>query len=135
MAAQLVSAVPVLPVASTAPAVAWYVDRLGFREIFLSDGYAIVRRDGVEIHLWQAADESWRGKPAVAPLETGAESFLAGTASCRVRVEGVAELHAAAEAAGIVHPNGPLGDRPWGTREFAVLDRDGNLVTFFEPRG
>ena len=33
-------------------------------------------------------------------------------------------------AAGIVHPNGALADKPWGTREFAILDPDGNLLTF-----
>jgi hypothetical protein len=33
----------------------------------------------------------------------------------------------------IVHPNAPLREQPWGFREFGVIDRDGNLVTFFEP--
>ena len=26
-----------------------------------------------------------------------------------------------------------LEEQPWGFREFSVCDRDGNLVTFFEP--
>lgn len=26
-----------------------------------------------------------------------------------------------------------LAERPWGTREFVLLDPDGNAVTFFEP--
>jgi hypothetical protein len=33
-----------------------------------------------------------------------------------------------------VHPNGKIGDMWWGTREFAVLDPDGNLVAFYEER-
>jgi catechol 2,3-dioxygenase-like lactoylglutathione lyase family enzyme len=32
----------------------------------------------------------------------------------------------------MVHPNATLEDKPWGTREFAVLDPDGNLITFYE---
>jgi hypothetical protein len=32
-----------------------------------------------------------------------------------------------------VHPNALLREQPWGFREFAVVDHDGNLVTFFEP--
>jgi hypothetical protein len=31
-----------------------------------------------------------------------------------------------------VHPHAPLRDPWWGTREFGVLDPDGNLVTFYE---
>ena len=34
--------------------------------------------------------------------------------------------------AGVVHPNGPLTDQPWGYREFAALDSDGNLIKFGE---
>jgi hypothetical protein len=31
-----------------------------------------------------------------------------------------------------VHPNAPLRDQPWGTREFAVLDPDNNLIALYE---
>jgi len=34
-----------------------------------------------------------------------------------------------------VHPNGPLADTPWGTREFTVLDPHRNCVAFFQPIG
>jgi uncharacterized glyoxalase superfamily protein PhnB len=29
-----------------------------------------------------------------------------------------------------IHPNGKLETKPWGQREFAVLDPDSNLLTF-----
>ena len=32
-----------------------------------------------------------------------------------------------------MHPNASLKEQPWGSREFSVIDHDGNLVTFFEP--
>ena len=81
----------------------------------------IVRRDAVEVHVW-VADGS-------AP---GAERHLAGSASCRLQVEGVEALARACEAAGVVHPAAPLRSTPWGTRELGTLDPDGNLVTLFE---
>jgi catechol 2,3-dioxygenase-like lactoylglutathione lyase family enzyme len=116
------------------PAVRFYCERLGFRELHADAGYALVKRDDVEIHLWAATDESWKTRAAdQPPLVTGAESFLAGTASCRIRAESIDALCAAYTAAGVLHPNGPLSDKPYGLREFAVLDLDGNLITFFTP--
>jgi hypothetical protein len=32
----------------------------------------------------------------------------------------------------VVHPNAPLRETPWGTREFGALDPDGNLVSLYE---
>jgi uncharacterized glyoxalase superfamily protein PhnB len=29
-----------------------------------------------------------------------------------------------------IHPNGPLETKPWGQKEFSVLDPDNNLLTF-----
>ncbi len=55
-------------------------------------------------------------------------------ASCRIQVEGVDELFAACSEQGIVHLRGGLADQWWGSREFGILDPDGNLLTFFEER-
>lgn len=41
-------------------------------------------------------------------------------------------MYRAAQPLGILHPKGRIEDMPWGTREFGVLDPDGNLVMFFE---
>ena len=30
----------------------------------------------------------------------------------------------------MIHPNDPLALKPWGNREFSIVDPDGNLVTF-----
>ncbi len=64
------------------------------------------------------------------------ESFLAGTASCRIEVGDVDALYAELRAAGVLHPvsAGGLADTDFGTREFAALDCDGNLLTFFRWR-
>ncbi|MDO9454877.1 VOC family protein [Nocardioides sp.] len=133
--------IPALPVVSVARAVEAYVDRLGFEVVHLDpNGFAIVARDAAEIHLWQSSDEGWRLRPAEdvadCPVRTGAEDFISGTASCRISCSDVAEvdaLHAELAAAGALHPTdgGAPVDTEWGTREFAALDLDGNLLTFF----
>ena len=92
-------------------------------------------RDEAVIHLWQASDEGWRERNASeTPVRSGAESFIAGTASCRIVVDGVDELYEELARADVLHPVSKEGvdDTAFGTREFATLDQDGNLVTFFQ---
>jgi len=118
-------------------AVEFYDKKLSFQRLHQEQGFAIVGRDQAMINLWLAGDDRWRTRDDLAsgPVKSGAESFLAGTASCRVQVLGVDELFAELQPRGVVHPNGRLRDQPWGDRDFAVRDGDGNLITFFERRG
>ena len=53
--------------------------------------------------------------------------------SCRVDVVGIDRLYEEMSASGVIHPNGSLTDQPWGFREFAVLDNDGNMIKFGQP--
>ncbi|HEY0734479.1 MAG TPA: VOC family protein [Herpetosiphonaceae bacterium] len=129
---QLLRTIPALPVKAIAHSVPFYRDLLGFTLIHQDDGIAIFRRDDIEVHLWEASDESWQTRSGEAGVVSGGESFIAGTASCRIEVQGVDELHQIMQPLNILHPNAPLSDQPWGTREFAVLDPDNNLITFFE---
>jgi uncharacterized glyoxalase superfamily protein PhnB len=51
----------------------------------------------------------------------------------RIRVDGVETLYAEFQKrGGVVHSNGPLQTKPWGTKEFAAIDPNGVCVTFFE---
>jgi uncharacterized glyoxalase superfamily protein PhnB len=119
---RFLAAVPALPVSDERRAVAFWQDVLGCTELRDGDdGLGILRRDAVEVHLW-VADGSAKG----------AEASLAGSASCRIEVTGVQQLYEHCRARGVVHPRAPLTDQPWGTREFAVLDPDGNLITLYE---
>jgi catechol 2,3-dioxygenase-like lactoylglutathione lyase family enzyme len=131
----LTRTIPALPVGSMEAAVAFYRDRLGFDVLHHDGGFAVVCRDEAVLHLWESADVSWRGRPDFAdnPLCSGAESFIAGTASCRIETDGVDELYDELRAADVLHPVSRDGvdDTDFGTREFAVLDTDGNLLTFF----
>ena len=64
---------------------------------------------------------------------SGAESFLAGTGSCRIEVDEVDGLYDELAAADVLHHVSRDGVTvtDFGTREFATLDADGNLIEFF----
>jgi catechol 2,3-dioxygenase-like lactoylglutathione lyase family enzyme len=132
----LTQTIPAMPVRDMPTAVVFYRDRLGFEVLHHDGGFAVMCRDEAVVHLWESSDETWRRRADVAesPVSTGAESFIAGTASFRVQVTGVDELYAQMTAADVLHPVSKDGvdDTDFGTREFATLDHDGNLVTFFE---
>jgi catechol 2,3-dioxygenase-like lactoylglutathione lyase family enzyme len=132
----LTQTIPAMPVRDVPSAVAFYRDRLGFEVLHHDGGFAVLRRDEAVVHLWESSDESWRERADTAerPVCTGAESFIAGTASFRIQVRGVDELYAEMAKADVLHPvsKASVDDTDFGTREFATLDRDGNLVTFFE---
>ena len=131
---RLSQTIPALPVHDAAAAVAFYRDRLGFEPMHHERRFAVLRRDEAVVHLWEASDESWRARGlAERPVQSGAESFIAGTASCRILVEGVDDLYDELERSAVLHPSqAGVSDTDFGTREFATLDCDGNLVTFFE---
>lgn len=132
---KMTQAIPAMPTSDMARSLAFDRDRLGLTVGFQADGFAKLVRDSVELHLWAATDASWTTRGGdTSPVRSGAETFIAGTASCRIGVEGVDELHQVIEPLGILHPNSRLADTDFGTREFGVLDPDGNLVTFFERR-
>src|SRR3954451_6226955 len=119
------SPTPSQPSANVERAKQFYTGVLGFDVVASDEGFALVRRDGATISIWGATDESWRQKLDTGkPVCSGAESFIAGTASCSIEVSGVDELYEQCNGREIVHPNGHIGNTEWGTREFAVLDPD-----------
>jgi catechol 2,3-dioxygenase-like lactoylglutathione lyase family enzyme len=128
--------IPALPVRDVARSVVFYRDRLGFDVPHHDGGFAVLVRDEAVLHLWQADDERWRDRESLGdrPVRSGAESFIAGTASCRVRVEGVDELYDELKRADVLHQvsRDRVDETDYGTREFATVDLDNNLVTFFE---
>lgn len=134
MSASLGRTIPALPARDVSASVAFYRERLGFKPLHHDGGFAVLERDDAVVHLWQADDESWQERGSLErPVRSGAESFLAGTASCRIEVVGVDTLF---EELGedVLHPVSREGvtATDFGTREFATLDPDGNLVAFFE---
>ncbi len=130
---RLLHATPAMPVSDMGRSIAFYRDKLGLTLGYHDDKFAKFLRDSVEVHLWAATDERWETRGgSESPVVSGAESFIAGTASCRIEVEGVDELYRVFQPFGILHGNAELTDQPWGSREFDVVDPDNNLLTFFE---
>jgi catechol 2,3-dioxygenase-like lactoylglutathione lyase family enzyme len=128
--------IPALPARDVRTSVAYYRDRFGFEAPHETDDFAVITRDDAVIHLWGASDETWRTRPDLLekPVRSGGESFLAGTASCRIEVTDVDDLYTELSATGVLHPietAGHAGTSDFGTQEFATLDCDGNLITFF----
>jgi catechol 2,3-dioxygenase-like lactoylglutathione lyase family enzyme len=135
MTLRLGRTVPALPVRDIGAAIAFYRDRLGFEVGYHDDGFAIVVRDDAEIHLWAAHDEHWEVRTTLAPqpVVSGAESFLAGTASCRIEVEGIDALYDEYRDSGVLYgPDTVVEQQPWNSREFPALDLERNLLTFCE---
>lgn len=128
--------IPALPVREMSAALDYYVERFGFEVRFRTGGFAVIERDDAVLHLWAASDESWRSRHDLSqrPIASGAETFLAGTASCRVEVEEVDALFAELSAADVVHSVSRAGvtETEFGTREFSTVDLDNNALTFFQ---
>lgn len=90
--------------------------KMGFDKVGWKDkDYAVIGRDHIEIHFWRCNNK-------MIPKNT----------SCYIHVQEVDLLYKEMKASDVVHPNGPLTDQPWGMREFAVLDGDGNMIKFGE---
>ena len=114
---EFISAVPIIPARDVEAAAFLYRDELDFEVFHTEPEYGIVGRGESWVHFW--------GPSEIAPEDSNT--------MIRLGVQGIDELYAHCQEREIVHPNAPLEEQPWGFREFAVRDLDGNLVTFFEP--
>ena len=134
---KLTQTIPAMPVRDMPKAVDFYRDKLGFDVLHHDGGFAVLCRDDAVVHLWESSDEQWRdGIDLERPVRSGAESFIAGTASFRVNVDnaaGVDDLYEELRAADVLHPVSKDGveDTDFGTHEFSALDLDGNLIGFY----
>ena len=112
-----------------------YRGKLGFTPLHVDSNFAVLQRDDARVHLWHADDESWSRREDLheRPVDSGGESFLAGTASRRIETEDLDSLYAELTATDVLHPvsRDGLTETDFGTREFTTLDTDGNLIEFF----
>jgi uncharacterized protein YceK len=132
----MMRSIPAMPVKDIDKAAMFYEIKLGFTVQYKDMKFAKLTRDHVEIHLWAASDTSWklRGLSMVdKPIDSGAESFLAGTASCRIEVGNIDDLFTEYKKNEVLYnPSTIVEVTAWGTREFPILDLHRNLLTFFE---
>ena len=116
------AAIPVLPAADVAQSLAWWTQMCGFVETFRDGtppGYAGIARGGASLHLVRMDD-------AKLARVVGDQTMV------RIQVEDVDAMYAEYQQhGGVVHPNGPLQTKPWGTREFGAIDPNGICVAFY----
>jgi catechol 2,3-dioxygenase-like lactoylglutathione lyase family enzyme len=62
---------PARSVMDVASSVAFYRDTLGMTIVHQEDGFAILRQNNVELHLWAASDEGWRSCQGGHPNRVG----------------------------------------------------------------
>lgn len=108
-------AIPQLPALDLEEAVHFYEDKLGFKQTASYPGFAIVARDHVELHLWLCTDK-----------------FVPENSSCYIHVENIEELYRDLSTDRAVRLQEKLEKRPWGMKQFSVLDPSGNALRFGE---
>lgn len=97
----------------------YYVNTLGFRDIGAVDydGYLMVEKDAVQLHFFEFK--------TLDPLENYGQVYI--------RVKGIEAFYQVLLEGKVgIHPNGGLEQKPWGMKEFSLLDPDNNLLTFGE---
>ena len=99
--------------------VIFYEQQLGFKRIHQEGDpiyMAIVKRDSIQIFLVQK------------------EHMSLAEINLRINVNQIEKLYAEFQAKGkIIHPDGKLETKPWGMKEFIVVDPTGVSLTFCEP--
>jgi len=109
-------AIPILPSRSLSDTLAFF-QRLGFAGKIHGHGdYAILTRGTVELHFFTYRE--------LRPAES--------SAMCYIRVTDVESIYRAWASAQLPRSGIPritaLEDKPWGLREFAIVDPDGTLL-------
>jgi catechol 2,3-dioxygenase-like lactoylglutathione lyase family enzyme len=108
---------PILGTRDIERALDFYTNRLGFQLAF-RDGstptnYAGIKRDRVELHMQFQFEHEM------------------GTIRLRFYVEDPDALFEEYRTKDVFHDRTQLANTPWGTREFAFYDLDGNGLTFY----
>jgi len=123
-----IEAEPQLFVADVAASIRFYVDRLGFRTIFLYGEppyYGQVERGGARLNL-RCVDA-----PVIDPDLRRREELLSASLTVASRAE-IDALFAELSAAAVAFAQ-DIQDKPWGARDFIIEDLDGNLLLFAGP--
>lgn len=108
---------PKLPMRDKVRTKEFYIDKLGFRQFGNTDydEYLMVQKDNVQIHFFEFKD--------LDPKENYGQVYI--------RTNDIEELYQSMLDNKIaVHPAGHLQTKPWGQREFSLVDPDNNLLTF-----
>ncbi len=111
----LTDIIPKLPMRDKNVTRAFYIDMLGFKEIGDYEAYLMVRKDKIEIHFFEFKELNPKENYGQVYIRTnGIDNFYQTLLNDKIKI----------------HPNGKLESKPWGQKEFSLLDPDTNLLTF-----
>src|SRR5690606_16068824 len=110
----LIDVNPKLPMRDKALTKDFYVNNLSFKELRDYDQYLIVGKDNIEIHFFEFKE--------LDPKENYGQVYI--------RTDDIDKLYQSLlDNKTRIHPNGSLQVKPWGQKEFSLLDPDNNLLT------
>jgi uncharacterized glyoxalase superfamily protein PhnB len=115
----LVSINPKLPMRNRSATINYYINSLGFKKVGTVDypDYLMIEKDDIEIHFFLFE--------ALKPKENYGQVYI--------RTTDIDKLYQVLLSNSVaIHPNGKLETKPWGQKEFSLLDPDNNLLTFGE---
>ena len=94
----------------------FYIKKLGFVQYGGDyDEYLMVQKDNIQIHFFEFKE--------LDPKENYGQVYI--------RTDDIDALYQSFQANQVsIHPNGNLQTKPWGQKEFSILDPDNNLLTF-----
>jgi catechol 2,3-dioxygenase-like lactoylglutathione lyase family enzyme len=95
----------------------FYVQGLGFSEVGDYGDYLLLKKGAIELHLFE-----FKG---LNPFENDGQVYIR-TTEIEALYQDIIDRKTP------IHPNGPLENKPWGQKEFSLLDPDHNLLTFGE---
>jgi len=108
---------PKLPSRDLAKTRSYYVNMLEFEEVSDYGDYLILSKDHIEIHFFLFSD--------LIPSENDGQVYI--------RCSDIGNWYKHLLDRGVpIHPNAPLSVKPWGQKEFSLLDPDSNCLTIGE---
>jgi hypothetical protein len=108
---------PKLPMRDKTATRDYYINQLNFQEFGSADydGYLMVQKDNIQIHFFEFKE--------LDPKENYGQVYI--------RSDDIDKFYQLLLDKKIsIHPNGHLAIKPWGQKEFSLLDPDNNLLTF-----
>jgi DNA-binding MarR family transcriptional regulator len=130
-------AIPVLPTHDTRATVAFY-QRIGFmHDRGGDDGYAMLERGGIELHFTLTSDVDPFSTAGIARLSVpDADAFRDEILAVGVpKADPAADLSARWANERDISRVGPITDKPYRVREFALFDPTNNLILVGHPIG
>ena len=107
---------PKLPMRNKVLTKDYYINKLGFKQFGSDyDGYLMVEKDNIQIHFFEFKE--------LDPKENYGQVYI--------RTDDIDAFYQwLLNNKTAIHPNGTLQLKPWGQKEFSLLDPDNNLLTF-----